>query len=236
LSELIDFARREPGTATFSRQFHGNTSPIGTFFADHFTTEDCFMFARSFTAALLGTTLLATAAFAQTPTTTPSTGTSMTPSASASDTSAQGQWRASKLVGLNVYNQANESLGDINDLITDSQGKISQVILGVGGFLGVGERYVAVPYEKLQWVNQPVAGNTAMNSRPVGPATTPSTTSSGATTTPSTTTGSASTSTSTTTTNTTSGSSTANRWYPDHAVYNASKDELKAAPEFKYTN
>jgi sporulation protein YlmC with PRC-barrel domain len=179
------------------------------------------MFAKSITAALLGTTLLATAAFAQSPaTTTASDRANMAPGTSASATH-QGQWRSSKLVGLNVYNDKKESLGDINELLTDSQGKITQVVLGVGGFLGVGERYVAVPFEKIKWVNEPMSGSTAMNSRPVGPATTPST---GAA--PATTTGAA---TSTT-------ASTANRWYPDHALYNATKDELKALPEFKYNN
>jgi sporulation protein YlmC with PRC-barrel domain len=174
---------------------------------------------------LLGTTLLATAAFAQSPTTSTTDRANMAPTASASSTSHQGQWRGSKLVGLNVYNDKNESLGDINDLLTDSQGKITQVVLGVGGFLGVGERYVAVPFEKIKWVNEPVSSNTAMNSRPVGPATTPTT---GATTTTTTTTTGSASSTAT--------ASTANRWYPDHAVYNASKDELKALPEFKYNN
>jgi sporulation protein YlmC with PRC-barrel domain len=150
----------------------------------------------------------------------------MAPTTTASQTH-QGQWRASKLVGLNVYNEKNESLGDINDLLTDSQGKITQVVLGVGGFLGVGERYVAVPFEKMKWVNEPASTNTAMNSRPVGPATTPA-----AGTSPSTTTGAATTTTTTTTTT----ASSANRWYPDHAVYNANKDELKSLPEFKYNN
>jgi sporulation protein YlmC with PRC-barrel domain len=182
------------------------------------------MFAKSITAALLGTTLLATAAFAQTATTTTTDRANMAPAASAS--TAQGQWRSSKLVGLNVYNDKNESLGDINELLTDAKGNITQVVLGVGGFLGVGERFVAVPFEKIKWVNEPVSsGSAAMNSRPVGPAATPST-------------GAASTTTTTTTTGaaTSTTASSGNRWYPDHAVYNATKDELKAMPEFKYNN
>ena len=67
-----------------------------------------------------------------------------------------GEWRASKLVGVNVYNQANEKIGDINDVILDKSGKASKVIIGVGGFLGMGEHNVAVPFEKLKWVNEPV--------------------------------------------------------------------------------
>jgi sporulation protein YlmC with PRC-barrel domain len=78
--------------------------------------------------------------------------------ASAQTTSAvthkEGEWRGSKLAGVNVYNEANEKIGDINDVIVDRSGKVSNVILGVGGVLGLGEHYVAVPFDKLKWVDQ----------------------------------------------------------------------------------
>ncbi len=179
------------------------------------------MIAKSIATAMLGTTLLATASFAQTPTATSDRAAINQPSA------AQGQWRASKLPGLNVYNSANESLGDINDVLTDSSGKITAVIIGVGGFLGVGEHYVSVPFEKIKWVNEPVAVNTATN-----PPATPG--SSAANNQPSTM--APTPSVGTTTGSAPAVSSNTPRWYPDHAVYNATKDELKAAPEFKYTN
>jgi sporulation protein YlmC with PRC-barrel domain len=51
---------------------------------------------------------------------------------------------SSKLIGLNVYNNANESVGEIEDLVIVDGKTISAVILGVGGFLGMGERYVSV--------------------------------------------------------------------------------------------
>ena len=51
-------------------------------------------------------------------------------------------------MGLSVYNDKNESLGSINDLLTDKSGKIVAVVIGVGGFLGVGEHLVAVPYRE----------------------------------------------------------------------------------------
>ena len=54
-----------------------------------------------------------------------------------------GQWRASKLRGLNVYNNNNEKIGDINELLVDGTGKIQAVVIGVGGFLGMGEHDVA---------------------------------------------------------------------------------------------
>jgi sporulation protein YlmC with PRC-barrel domain len=126
-------------------------------------------------------------------------------------------WRASKLVGLNVYNDRNESIGSINDLITDQKGAIQSVIIGIGGFLGVGEHLVAVSFDKLKFSSEPVIYAGASNA---GSRDSP----------PSNTTGAA--------TTTGAGASPpvrASRWYPDHAVFNSTKDELKAAPEFKYS-
>ena len=83
-----------------------------------------------------------------------------------------GAWRASKLAGVNVYNEANEKIGDINDVILDKSGKVVNVILGVGGFLGVGEHYVAVAYDRLRWVNEPVRSATvSANDKTARPAT-----------------------------------------------------------------
>ena len=50
---------------------------------------------------------------------------------------------SSKLKGLNVYNQKDESIGEITDLAIKNH-QIDALILSVGGFLGMGERYVAV--------------------------------------------------------------------------------------------
>jgi sporulation protein YlmC with PRC-barrel domain len=146
--------------------------------------------------------------------------------ASAQSTSAtrEGEWRGSKLAGIEVYNEANEKIGNVNDVILDRSGKVSNVILGVGGVLGLGEHYVAVPFDKLTWVDQPLISTTASTTS--APANAPATTSA-----PDgvkrTTTGAVTTTTTTTTT-------ASSRWYPDHVVYNATKDELKAMPEFKY--
>ena len=79
------------------------------------------MFAKFMTAGLVGSALLATVAFAQSPTAT-SDRANMAPAA-ASDSSFQGSWRASKMVGLSVYNDKNESIGSINDLLTEKDGK-----------------------------------------------------------------------------------------------------------------
>ena len=133
--------------------------------------------------ALFGLALISTPAFAQTTTGTPDAITNI----SQGDAS---QWRSSKLIGMNVYNNSNEKIADISDLLVDKNGKIQGVILGVGGFLGLRKHLVTVKFENLKWV---------------------------------TTTGSASAPNPGGTTYTT---------YPDHAVLNATKDQLKSMPEF----
>lgn len=60
-----------------------------------------------------------------------------------------GQMRASKLIGTNIKNQANETVGEINELILDKDGKVVAVVVGVGGFLGIGQREVALDYKSL---------------------------------------------------------------------------------------
>ena len=65
-------------------------------------------------------------------------------------------WRASKLDGVNVYNNANEKVGDISDVLFDQSGRIEAVVIGVGGFLGLGERNVAVPFDQIRWSNEPI--------------------------------------------------------------------------------
>ena len=117
------------------------------------------MLAKYTIAGLAGSALLATVAFAQSPTT-PSDSTKMAPApATASDMSSsfQGTWRASKMVGLSVYNDSNESIGSINDMLTDKNGNIKAVVIGVGGFLGIGAKDVAVAPASFQ----PVAGKDA---------------------------------------------------------------------------
>jgi sporulation protein YlmC with PRC-barrel domain len=171
------------------------------------------MLAKFITAGLVGSALLVSVASAQTPTTT-SDRANMAPAA-ASDSSFQGDWRASKIVGLGVYNENNESVGSINDLLTDKNGNIKAVVIGVGGFLGVGEHLVAIPFDKIKFVNEPVA-YTGVAGAPNAAGSRPATT-----------TGAATTSTA---------PAKSNPWYPDHAVFNATKDELKAMPEFKFSN
>jgi sporulation protein YlmC with PRC-barrel domain len=195
------------------------------------------MISKYLATALLTTALMTGAVTAQTTTTT------RTDANNAATMHHEGQWRASKLVGVDVYNEGNEKIGDISEVILDKSGKVANVIIGVGGFLGMGEHYVAVAFDKLKWVNEPVRSTVATTNAPVStvrntdgtvrtttapatdgtarPATSPATTDN----TVRPTTGAA-----TTTTTTRS----ANEWYPDHVVYNATKDQLKAMPQFKY--
>jgi sporulation protein YlmC with PRC-barrel domain len=56
---------------------------------------------------------------------------------------------ATKFIGSSVYTAANENVGDINDMIFDEKGAIKAVIIGVGGFLGMGEKDVALPLDKI---------------------------------------------------------------------------------------
>jgi hypothetical protein len=58
---------------------------------------------------------------------------------------------ASKLLNESVRNKANESIGDINDVVIDKSGKVAQVIVGVGGFLGLGEKDVALSFDQLSF-------------------------------------------------------------------------------------
>lgn len=132
--------------------------------------------------------LLATPAFAQTtnapaPNAPAATDQTMTKPAT-------GQWRASKLIGVDVYNQQNKKLGEINELIMTSNGQIAGAVIGVGGFLGMGERDVIVPLNQLRFSNDGATTGSANDGD--------------------------------------------RKWYPERAVLNASNDQLKQMPEFKY--
>jgi sporulation protein YlmC with PRC-barrel domain len=71
---------------------------------------------------------------------------------------AAGQWRASKMVGLNIYNNDNEKIGSISELIIDEGGKVDAVVVGAGGFLGLGEHDVAIPYGLINSIGQSPEG------------------------------------------------------------------------------
>ena len=71
------------------------------------------------------------------------------------------QWQASNLEGLDVYSSNNgDKIGDISDLIFNDSGKLQAVVIGVGGYLGIGERDVAVPFDQIRFVNEPRVNTT----------------------------------------------------------------------------
>lgn len=59
------------------------------------------------------------------------------------------QISANDYIGKAIYNSENNSIGDVNDLILEENGGIVAAVVGVGGFLGIGEKDVAVPMSKL---------------------------------------------------------------------------------------
>jgi sporulation protein YlmC with PRC-barrel domain len=148
------------------------------------------MLSKYITTAVLTVSLLTGVASAQ-------TSSSNNPTSS-SDTTQE--YSAYRLIGVNLYNEGNEKLGEIKDILLQKPGKADRVVLSVGGFLGIGEHYVAVPYDQVKWVDEPARSASGESRTTTGSATT----------------------------------SSARKWYPDHAVYNATKDQLRAMPEFKY--
>ena len=172
--------------------------------------------------SLVAAALLSSGAFAQTQAPAPA------PAQPAARTEtapklATPHWRSSKMIGVGIYNEQNERLGDINEILLDGSGKVLGYVVGVGGFLGMGEHDIFVEPSKIKFVNEPLrTASTAP--APTGDAaprpTSPSTTAPPA-------------------------SNTAARraaraaneiWYPDHGVMSGTKDQLKALPQFKYSS
>lgn len=58
--------------------------------------------------------------------------------------------KASGLLGMEIRNRENQKLGEVKDIVMESPGKVSYVVLAVGGFLGVGEKLIALPPGSLQ--------------------------------------------------------------------------------------
>ncbi len=63
---------------------------------------------------------------------------------------ADDDWSASEIIGTQVRNTAGEEIGDVNEIILANDGKVRAVVIGVGGFLGMGERDVAVEFNSLK--------------------------------------------------------------------------------------
>ena len=61
--------------------------------------------------------------------------------------------------GVNVYNEANDKIGEISDVIITEQGQVKGVVIEAGGFLGMGKHYVLVAINSLKFSNE--AGKTS---------------------------------------------------------------------------
>ena len=114
------------------------------------------MYRPTFAAILLSTSLLAGGAWAQ--------------SAAPADTATSGkfvtaqgatEFKASKFVGIDVYGTEGEKIGDISEVLLDAGGNAKAVVVGVGGFLGIGQKNVAIPWSSVTWVNEPPASRSA---------------------------------------------------------------------------
>ena len=136
------------------------------------------------------------------------------PAAQSTAPKAQGEmWRSSKLIGLSIYNDQNEKLGDISEILLDKTGKADFVVIGVGGFLGIGQQDIMIEMSKLKFVDEPVRTSSTTTTGSATPGTMNRPPTATTTTTP----------------------ATKSKWYPDHAVLSgATKESLKNMAEFKY--
>lgn len=155
---------------------------------------------------LLAAALLSSTAFAQTSTPPAATPPAATKTDAVAPKLASPHWRSSKLIGVKIYNEQNERLGDINEIILDKDGKVMGYVVGVGGFLGMGEHDILVEPSKIKFLNEPVRSSSTTITNPPAKAEP---------------------------TNTRPVSNTAARdvkeaWYPDHGILSATKDQLKA--------
>src|SRR5215213_11374962 len=116
------------------------------------------MLKQHIAACLVGTVLATAPALAQTSPAPTSSPASKAPSGMSGQFITQqtpGQWRASKLVGVDAHGTDNAKIGDVREVLVNRDGATEAVVIGVGGFLGLGEKDVAVPFQALEWVTEP---------------------------------------------------------------------------------
>ncbi len=65
-------------------------------------------------------------------------------------------YRASKVIGSSVLNDANETIGKIDDVLVSPDGKAPFAVLSIGGFLGMDTHLVVVPYDSLKLVDNKI--------------------------------------------------------------------------------
>ena len=184
---------------------------------------------KSIALAIALATTVAMPAMAQTDTTTvPKAATAAPATVGEFMTQAQkGQYRASKFIGVNIYNGSDENVGEVNEIIVDKAGAIQAIVVGVGGFLGIGEKNVALPFNAVKWVDEARPAVAATNP-PAGTAAPAGTMAAGGNT------AAVPEATGTVAAPAVAPVADVHRDYPDHGMIDMSKDQLKNAPEFKY--
>ncbi|KAA2237582.1 PRC-barrel domain containing protein [Salinarimonas soli] len=126
----------------------------------------------------------------------------------------QGQFLASDLIGTRVVGQNNEAIGDVNDVVMGADGKAMAVLVGVGGFLGIGEKDVAIPFDQAKVMFD---NNDGKSGGSGAPNTTGSTAAGGAS----------------TGGNTAANNASAASHEPQRIVINMTKEQLTQAPAFR---
>ena len=150
-------------------------------------------------------------------------------------------WRASKLPGIAIYGRDSQRVGKISDVLIDRSGAARYLVIGLGGFLGIGEKDVAVSFGAVTFTDTPLSAQvTATTPAPPGslapagsltpvggeaatgtPAAQPNLGGPAAAATP----------------NASPDMKVANdltRAYPDHGMLDMTKDQLKSAPPFRF--
>jgi sporulation protein YlmC with PRC-barrel domain len=184
------------------------------------------MFKRHIAIGTIGFAMLATTAIAQTsapspaaPSATPAPSTAAPAPAATKDggqnLAMPGKWRASKLMGVDIYGADKKKVGEVTEVVFDKAGMVETVTVGVGGFLGIGAKDVAIPFGQITWSDQPMeAGAPA----PAGGSTSTS--------------GTASTPVSAAPAANTAKAPT---MYPDHGMISMTKEQLTSAPAVSFS-
>lgn len=125
------------------------------------THEESFIMIRNLLATTAIATLVATGAFAQdatTPAPAPAEPAPMTEQADQAAPKVTGEGNlATQIIGESVFNGTGDdaqNVGDVNDIVIGADGNIEALVIGVGGFLGIGEKDVAVDFEQLEWAER----------------------------------------------------------------------------------
>ena len=123
------------------------------------------MLKYTFTSAALSALMLSSAFAQSSPTSAPNATKPITsPTTMAAPSTASemfihqqnaGEWRASQLIGTDVMGPNNVKIGDVNDVVVDSSGTVRAVVIGAGGFLGVGEKDIAISLKSLMIKQDP---------------------------------------------------------------------------------